>query len=101
MTDLPPSELLHAYDEFMRGCPLANGGEALASSVAKASAFAAAAYDDASPAGYAVHALARAFLIALINPAHQDLDYLRADPKAGQAARDADERLNRIARGEA
>ena len=101
MTDLPPSELLHAYDAFMSGGPLAKGGEALANSVAKASAFAAAAYDDASPASHAAHALARAFLLALINPAHHDLDYLRANPTTGRAARDAAERLNRISRGEA
>lgn len=30
----------------------------------------------------------RAFLLALIDPMHPDLDYLRADPQAGIAARE-------------
>ena len=34
-------------------------------------------------------ALMRAFLIALIDPLHPDLDYLRADPASGAAAREA------------
>lgn len=101
MTDHTPSELLDAYDAFMRGGPLERGAEESARAVACASSFAVAAYEDASPASHAPHALARAFLLALVNPAHPDLDYLRFDPAAGGAARDAEYQLKRIAKGDA
>lgn len=96
MSDHPPSELLAAYDAFLSGAPITAGGEALARAVSLAACFAAAAYDNATPMGHANHALARSFLLALINPAHPDLDYLRADPATGAAARNAATRLRQI-----
>lgn len=98
MSDHAPSELLDAYDAFMRGGFIAQGGEAMARAVALASSFAAAAYEDASPASHAQHALARSFLLALVNPAHPDLDYLRGDPSTGKTVRDAMIALDGIAK---
>ena len=89
MSDLTASELLTAYDKFMSGAPISRADEATARAVAIAACFGVAAYDAQPHPSAATHAMARSFLLALINPAHPDLDYLRASPAAGEAARDA------------
>lgn len=62
----------------------AMGRRALDAAIFAAAACNAAPCDDSAP-----HALLRAFLTALIDPLHPDLDYLRAVPAAGAKAREA------------
>ena len=52
-----------------------------------AACFAAQAADTAFPAEAAPMAIARTFLLALIDPLDPELDYLRADPASGEKAR--------------
>ncbi|AUQ62150.1 hypothetical protein [Phaeobacter inhibens] len=61
-----------------------------------AGCFAAAAYEAAPSGGADVHALTRSFLLALIDPTDPALDYLRADPAAGAAARDSAAQITKI-----
>ena len=83
-------DALDALDGFMGGSKLTPEQIALQERAVKAGAFAAAAYGACQPKGGAeYHALTRAFLVALIDPLHADLDYLRGNPEAGQTARDA------------
>jgi len=83
-------EMLDALDAFMRCERLTDEQRELEKAATTAGAYAAAAYDAHVPRGGGeYHALTRAFLLALIDPTHADLDYLRADPAAGKAARDA------------
>lgn len=82
--------LLDTVDDFMSGKNLTEDQRELERTATVAGVFAAAAYDAYTPkSGGEIHALTRAFLLALFDPTHADLDYLRADPKAGQTARDA------------
>lgn len=93
--------LLGAVDAFMSGKTLTEGQRELEKAATLAGAFAAAAYDAYAPkSGGEFHALTRSFLLALIDPAHVDLDYLRAEPDAGQIARDASAALRAISEGE-
>lgn len=80
-------EMLNAVDAFMGGQTLTAEQDELQRLVARAGAYAAAAYDAHAPAGGECHALTRAFLVALVDPLSPDLDYLRVDPAAGGAAR--------------
>lgn len=82
---------LREYDDFMSGGPFTETARALST----ASSFAAAAHDKAIGGGEA-HALCRAFLTALLDETSEDLDYLRADPAAGDAAREARDRLRAL-----
>lgn len=80
------AELLKSYDDFLSGAQM--DGESLEreKAVSRAMCFAAEAYEQGH--GYqAIHALGRSFLLALVDPAHPDLDHLRADPKSGEIAR--------------
>ena len=90
MGDLTASELLTAYDKFLSGAPISRADEATARTVAIAACFGVAAYDAQPNRETATNAMVRSFLLALINPAHPDLDYLRADPAAGDATRSAE-----------
>lgn len=55
----------------------------------KAGIYAAAAFDAHEPkTGGEGYALTRAFLLALIDPLSEDLDYLRGNPAAGPIARE-------------
>jgi len=90
MGDLTASELLTAYDKFLSGAPISRADEATARTVAIAACFGVAAYDAQPNQETATNAMVRSFLLALINPAHSDLDYLRADPAAGDATRIAE-----------
>ena len=47
------------------------------------------AYESAPCNDIGTAAMVRSFLTALIDPLHYDLDYLRADPASGAAAREA------------
>lgn len=90
--------LLKAVDAFMDGDKLTDAQNELQKSAFIAGSFAGAAYDTHVPkSGGEYHALTRAFLLALIDPTHEDLDYLRADPSSGSAARKASDALRAIA----
>ncbi len=94
-------ELLSAVDAFMGGAPLTDDKREMEKAVTIAGAFAAAAYDAYTPKGGGeFHALTRAFLLALIDPTHQDLDYLRSDPASGKVARLSAALLNDITTSE-
>ncbi|MFG6591243.1 hypothetical protein [Sulfitobacter sp. 1A12157] len=89
--------LLAAVDAFMSGEKLTEEQRELERTAVIAGAFAGGAYDRYWPKGGGeYHALTRAFLLALIDPDHAELDYLRADPSAGQTARDARAALRAI-----
>lgn len=96
-----PQDMLDAVDAFMSGAKLTDDQRELEKAVTTAGAFAVCAYETHAPkSGGECHAMARAFLLALIDPTHPDLDYLRADPSSGLVARDAAAALRAIA-GEA
>lgn len=78
--------MLQNHDACMDGAPCDNG---LDRHVTIAACFGAAAYEAAPCTDSGAHAMLRAFLLALIDPADPGLDYLRADPAAGEAARQA------------
>lgn len=83
------ADMLRVWDTWFGGS--ANGDHAAADRLAIASAFAAQAFEHAASSGItadgAPTALLRAFLLAMIDQLHPDLDYLRADPSAGEKAR--------------
>lgn len=79
-------DLLNIYDLFMSGGDLCAADMERFNSVCAAINFGAAAYS-AGAGHQAAHAMGRSFLLALIDPLHPDLDYLRADPKCGEVAR--------------
>lgn len=87
---------LDALDAFMSGQAVTPEQSELAASIGIAGLFAGAAFE-AFPfkGGGEYHALARTFLLALADPSHPDLDYLRADPKSGDVARSAADWLGR------
>ncbi|MBK5923804.1 hypothetical protein CCR90_08425 [Rhodovulum sulfidophilum] len=91
MTDrieIAASEALSALDTYMSGAKISEDEKALYQRVTLAGCFAASAYDAHVPkSGGEGHALIRTFLLALIDPLHADLDYLRGDPASGEAAR--------------
>lgn len=82
---------LKAYDAFMSGGPVTETSRAICT----ASAFAAEAFMR-SGGGAEGHALARAFLLALIDPSSEELDHLRTDPASGKVAREAAARLRAL-----
>lgn len=94
-----PGSLLAAYDAFMRGDKLSPEQNELQRKVMLAGAFAARAYQMGHCEGQATHALTRSFLIALMDENSEELDYLRQCPSAGEVARQANDQLQRIARG--
>lgn len=67
--------MLEIHDGFMAGRDV---GMAEAKTLGRASAFAAQAYAVCPHRDAAPSAMTRAFLLALIDPMHPDLDYLRA-----------------------
>ena len=84
---LTPAAMLAAYDSFISGSPITPDEERMARHIARAASFGAEAYEQGYEEANATHAMLRAFLMALIDPAHPDLDYLRADPAFGAVAR--------------
>ena len=90
--NLAPAQMLTAYDLFCRGDDIENIDIKITKAVILAGCFAADAYEKAVDANQGTHAVCRAFLQALIDPLHADLDYLRRDPASGaieRAAREA------------
>jgi hypothetical protein len=87
-----PVAMLDAYDDFMGG----GVNSELARKVANAAVFAAAAYEKHGGGDTGTHAMARSFLLAAMDPTHHELDYLRADPASGEAARIAAKKLRAI-----
>jgi hypothetical protein len=91
-------EALEALDTFMSGQKITKEQNELQNHVYLAGCYAAAAYEDYAPkSGGEAHAMTRAFLLALIDPSHEDFDYLRSDPAAAAATREARDKLNAIA----
>lgn len=88
--------LLDALDAFMSGAPLTIDQNEAQKAAGVAGCFAAVAYESAPSGGPDIHALTRAFLMALIDPLDPSLDYLRADPAAGVAAREAAAQFSKI-----
>jgi hypothetical protein len=88
MPDHKPAvkELLDSYDAFLAAMEMDDADMERFHTVCAAINFGAAAYE-AGSGHQAAHAMGRAFLLALIDPAHPDLDYLRTDPKSGEVAR--------------
>lgn len=80
------AELLKSHDDFLSAAPMDDESLERSKAVSRAISFAAEAYDEGH-GHQAMHAMGRAFLLALVDPAHPDLDYLRADPKSGEIAR--------------
>lgn len=80
------AELIKSHDDFLSAKEMTSDGVEQSRAVALASCFAAAAYDRRHE-HEAIDVLGRVFLLALVDPAHPDLDYLRADPKSGEIAR--------------
>lgn len=80
------AELLKSHDDFLSAAPMDHDSIERSAAVSRAIRFAAAAYDQGH-GHQAMHAMGRSFLLALIDPSHPDLDYLRADPKSGEIAR--------------
>ena len=86
------------YDGFMAGKGVSpESGERIIS-LTTAATFAAAAYERGA-GGNECHALLLSFLMALVDPKQEALDYLRADLADGQTARDADSALRALAQG--
>jgi hypothetical protein len=84
------SKMLDAIEGFMGGKQLSAEQNNLQERVFKAGIYAAAAYDAHVPkSGGEGYILTRAFLLALIDPLHEDFDYLRSDPRSGEQARQA------------
>lgn len=80
---------LASVDAFMSGMPITDAQKAQSDTLARAASFASEAYRQGYDHDQATHAMLRAFLTALVDPLHTDLDYLRADPAAGTTARAA------------
>lgn len=80
---------LASVDAFMSGMPITDAQKAQSDALARAASFASEAYRQGYDHDQATHAMLRAFLTALVDPLHTDLDYLRADLAAGSAARAA------------
>ena len=78
--------MLDNGDAFM-GCRPCDG--ALQKRIARAAVYGAAAYEAAPCVDNGTYAMMRSILLALIDPLHPDLDYLRADPAPAAKAREA------------
>ncbi|WP_353144899.1 hypothetical protein [Paracoccus sp. (in: a-proteobacteria)] len=85
---MTPAELLALHDKFMSGGGVTDDEKAAADHIALSAAFGSAAYEAAMDADRGTHAMLRAFLLALVDPMHPDLDYLRRNPEAALAARE-------------
>lgn len=79
-------ELLDSYDAFLAAMHMEPADMERFDAVCAAINFGAAAYQ-AGTGQQAGHAMGRSFLLALIDPAHPELDYLRASPESGEVAR--------------
>ncbi len=93
MTDIAkmtPPDLLALHDRIISGDPISEEDRAVGDALLMAAAFGSMAFaKHVGCDGGATLAMLRAFLTALIDPMSPDLDYIRADPAAGPAARAA------------
>lgn len=86
---MTPAEMLALHDRKIGGDPVTDDEEAAADRIVLAAAFGSQAFmQHVGCDGGATIAMLRAFLTALADPMHPDLDYLRQDPAAGAAARE-------------
>ncbi len=84
---------LEATDGFLASANLTPEQLELHNQVMMAGCYAGAAYDMYLPkSGGECHAVTRAFLIALFDTLHPDLDYLRDDPASGAKEREKAQR---------
>jgi len=84
---MTPQQLLETYDKFMAAEPITDAEKQVSDAVAVAACFGVSAYEAGMNAHHGTHAMLRSFLLALIDPLHPDLDYLRADPASGAVER--------------
>lgn len=88
---MTPQQLLDCCEKFMSGERIAPEDQELHRAIFMAGAYGAQAFEVAAVHGMtrdsAPYALLRSFLLALIDPLHPDLDYLRADPASGAVER--------------
>lgn len=89
---LTPAAMLDVYDRFMAGGSITDSDRKQVDHIASAAAFGAAAYEAGMDADQGTHAMMRSIMLAMVDPTHPDLDYLRADPEAAGNARAALER---------
>lgn len=87
--DLTPREMLDAYDACMSGSAATDEQYAIAATLVTAACFSAQAFAMRDDFDMGASAMVRAFLLALIDPLHPDLDYLRSNPASGAVARAA------------
>lgn len=84
---MTPQQLLEVYDNFMAAEPITDAEKEIVDVVVVASSFGAEAYKAGMDAHQGAHAMLRSVLLALIDPLHPDLDYLRTDPASGAVER--------------
>ena len=84
---MTPQQLLEVYDKFMSAEPITDAEKEITERTALAAIFGAEAYEKGIDANQGTHAMLRSVLLALIDPLHPDLDYLRADPASGALER--------------
>lgn len=84
-------QLFDCCEKFMSGENIAPEDQGVHRAIFLAGAYGAQAFEVAAAQGMtrdsAPYALLRSFLLALIDPLHPDLDYLRADPASGAVER--------------
>ncbi|MFG6081573.1 hypothetical protein ACEUZ9_002197 [Paracoccus litorisediminis] len=87
--NMSPAKLLEVYDRFTDGGPISPDERLQVDGIALAASFGSAAFLARMDDDQGTHAMMRAILLALVDPMHPDLDYLRSDPAAAKAARGA------------
>ena len=85
---MTPTQMLDVHDRHLGAEPISEVQRLAADQIALAGAFAAEAFKRYPLCeGGAIAALTRSFLLALIDPLHPDLDYLRRRPDLSDQAR--------------
>lgn len=86
---MTPAEMLALHNRMIGGDPVSDDERKAAERIVLAAAFGCQAFmQHRCCDGGATLAMLRAFLTALVDPMHPDLDYLRQDPAAAAAARE-------------
>lgn len=85
---MTPPQMLALIDRYLGGDRVSEQERSDFHQIMLAASFAAQAFmDHVGCDGGATSAMMRAFLTALVDPLHPDLDHLRQKPEAGQTAR--------------
>ena len=84
---MTPQQLLEVYDKFMAAEPITDAEKRIVDAVTVAASFGAEAYEMGMGAHQGATSMIRATLLALIDPLHPDLDYLRTNPALGPEER--------------